>query len=343
MKLKIYSEFLDEGFFMAPAYLKKELKLDDVEFIGSRFLYYAYMTLRGNGIYPFFKSLFAPLKLLFTKDPIILAFAPYGKSIYYLILLKLFKKNVIYLTSWPYWDGSKYVHRGGYIREFFWKKFLKNTRVAGVTKKACEGVNNFGAKSVNIPHPVDLDVFTKKIKKNKKLNVLFVGRILPEKGVLDILKLAEEFKDINFTFVGNGDLSSKIKNCGFNNVKYIGFVKDKKELARIYREADIFISNSYATKNWEELFGIVIIEAMASGLAVIASDCVGPKEIIQNGENGFLIHQRDYNDLKNKFSELIKNKSLIKKFSDNGRETVEEKYDIKLISEKWLDLIKNEN
>ena len=220
---------------------------------------------------------------------------------------------------------------------------MKNIKVVGVTKKACEGVNNFGAKGVNIPHPVDLEIFTKKIKENKQLKVLFVGRVLPEKGILDILKLSEEFKDINFTFVGDGNLSSRIKNCGLNNVEYKGFIYDKKELSKVYRQADIFISNSYSTENWEELFGIVIIEAMASGLAVIATDCVGPKEIIQNGENGFLIHQKDYNDLKNKFTQLIKNKSLIKKFSDNGRKTVEEKYDIRIIAQKWLDLIKNEN
>ncbi len=342
MKLKIYSEFSDEGFFMAPAYLKKEGKLDNVEFIGSRFLYYAYMRLRGKKTCPFFKSLFAPLKLLFTKDPIILAFAPYGKSIYYLILLKLLKKNIIYLTSWPYWDGSKYVHAGGYTRKFLWEKFLKNTKAICISKMAYNGINKFGANGVHIPHPVDLTIFTKKTDKNKKLNVLFVGRLLPEKGVLDILRLAEEFKDIKFTFAGNGNLSSKIKNCGLSNVEYKGFVGDKKELSKVYRQADIFISNSYATKNWEELFGIVIIEAMASGLAVIASDCVGPKEIIQNGENGFLIHQKDYNDLKNKFSELIKNKNLIRKFSDNGRKTAEKRYDIRIISEKWMDLI-NEN
>lgn len=340
MNLKIYSDLLDKGFFMPPCYLEKEGKLDKVDLIGSRFLYYAYMNVMGKKKYPFFKSLFAPIRLLFTKDPIVLAFAPYRGMIYYLIILKLLRKNIIYHTSWPYWDGSKYVHAGGYIRKFLWEKFLKNTKAICINKKACDGVNGFGAKGVHIPHPIDLTIFTKKTSKNKRINALFVGRLLSEKGVLDILRLAEEFKDIKFTFAGSGDLSSRIKNCGLSNVEYTGFVDNKKELSKIYRQADIFISNSYATKNWEELFGIVIIEAMASGLAVIATDCVGPKEIIQNGENGFLIHQNDYNDLRNKFSELIKSKNLIKKFSDNGRKTAEERYDVKIISEKWLDLLK---
>lgn len=343
MNLKIYSDLVDKGFFMPPYYLEKEGKLDKVELIGSRFLYYVYMNVKGKKVYPFFRSLFASIRLLFTKDPTVLAFAPYRGMIYYLIILKLLRKNIIYHTSWPYWNGSKYVHAGGYIRKFLWEKFLKNTKAICINKKACDEINRFGAKSVHIPHPVDLTIFTKKTNKNKELNVLFVGRLLPEKGVLDILRLAEEFRDIKFTFAGSGDLSPRIKNCGLNNVEYKGFVFDKKELSKIYRQADIFISNSYATKNWEELFGIVIIEAMASGLAVIATDCVGPKEIIQNGENGFLIKQKDYNDLKSKFSELIKNKNLIKKFGENGRKTVEEKYDIKIITKEWLDLIKNEN
>ncbi len=343
MGLKIYTELADKEFFKPPFYLEKEGKLGNVDFIGSRFLYYAYMRLKGGKVYPFFKSLFAPVKLLFTKDTIILAFAPYSVMIYYLILLKLFRKEIIYHTSWPYWDGSKSVHRGGYIREFLWRKFLKNTKVICITKKACEGVNSLGARGVNIPHPVDLGIFTKKNKENEKIKVLFVGRLLPEKGILDILKLAGEFKEVDFVFVGKGKLAENIKNSGLNNVGYKRFIKNKKELAKVYKEADIFISNSYATNNWEELFGIVIIEAMASGLTVIATDCVGPKEIIQNEENGFLIKQKNYEELKNRFRELIENKELRKKFADNGRKKVEEKYDIKIIAKKWFNLIKNED
>jgi len=341
MNLKIYTDLTDKGFFMPPYYLKEEGKLKDVELIGSRPLYYAYMKLRGKNTYPFFKSLFAPLKLLFTKDPVILAFAPYRGLIYYLILLKLFRKNIIYHTSWPYWDGSKYVHRGGYIREFLWRKFLKGTKVICINKKACEGVNRLGARGVRIPHPIDFKIFEKKSKENKKLNVLFVGRLIEEKGVLDILKLAVKFKDVKFTFVGRGELSREIEKSRLDNVEYMGFVKDKSELSKIYREADIFISNSYATKKWEELFGMVIIEAMASGLAIISTDCVGPKEIIEDGDNGFLIKQKDYVALDRKLEELINNKALRKRFGDNARKKAEREYDINVISDKWLKLLKS--
>lgn len=339
MNLKIYSELAYEKFFAPPFYLEKEGKLGSVEFIGSRFLYYAYMRMKGKKIYPFFKSLFAPFRLIFTKDPIIVPFAPYGSSIYYLTLLKLLRKKIIYHTSWPYWDGSKSVHKGGFIRKFLWRRFLRDTKVICITKEACDGVNSWGAKGINIPHPVDLEIFTKKTRDNKKVKTLFVGRLIREKGILDILKLAEDFKNVDFVFVGKGDLAEKVINCGLSNVKYRGFISDSKELARVYRETDIFISNSYATNKWEELFGISTIEAMASGLAIIATDCVGPREIIKNGENGFLIKQRDYGELRKRFNELIKNKNLRKKLGDNARKSVG-KYDIKIIAEKWLDLLK---
>ncbi|MBU2634010.1 MAG: glycosyltransferase family 4 protein, partial [Nanoarchaeota archaeon] len=122
--------------------------------------------------------------------------------------------------------------------------------------------------------------------------------------------------------------------------EFLGEINDRKELAEVYRNSDIFILNSYKTPEWEEIFGRVLIEAMSSGLAVISTDCIGPKEIIRDGWNGFLIEQKNDKQLLEKFKILLKDKKLREKLGKNAREDAIKKYDIKKISEKWLEVIK---
>jgi glycosyltransferase involved in cell wall biosynthesis len=74
---------------------------------------------------------------------------------------------------------------------------------------------------------------------------------------------------------------------------------------------------------------MVVIEAMAAGLPVIASD-IGPlREIINNGEDGILIPPKDGDALRIAIERLIKNKDLMKKLAEKGRKTVHEKFSLK--------------
>ncbi|PLM51431.1 hypothetical protein CWN34_29225, partial [Klebsiella pneumoniae] len=74
-----------------------------------------------------------------------------------------------------------------------------------------------------------------------------------------------------------------------DNVNFMGHISDKSKLAAIFKEHDVLVLPSKKIDGWEELFGLVIIEAMACGLVVIASNHIGPRGIIDDGKNGFLI------------------------------------------------------
>jgi len=93
-------------------------------------------------------------------------------------------------------------------------------------------------------------------------------------------------------------------------------------------------------KNWEELFGIVIIEAMATGIPVIASNCIGPKEIIENGKDGILFKKEDFNGLINSIMLLKNNEKLRKKLVKNANKKIVGKYIIEIVSKKLLSLIR---
>ncbi|MFH1209736.1 MAG: glycosyltransferase, partial [archaeon] len=192
---------------------------------------------------------------------------------------------------------------------------------------------------IQIPHSVDTLTF-KPGKKSKRFTVLYVGRLIEEKGISDILKLAKELNYIEFKFVGFGPLENKIKKSNLKNVKLIAYIKDNKKLALIYNSSSIFVLNSYAIPKWEELYGLVILEALASGTPVIATDCVGPKEIIKS-DFGFLIKQKDIKTLKEKILVLYSKRDLISKMGKAGRKFIENNYKTEITSKKWYNLLKS--
>ena len=156
-----------------------------------------------------------------------------------------------------------------------------------------------------------------KIFPSKKKEILFVGRLVPEKGVhlyVDVAKLvAKQFPDWNFGIIGSfrlGDnkntnsfaykVIKKFKNIG-NQAKFYGF-KDYNFVQEKMKSASIIVIPSL----WEEPFGLVAAEAMSNGIAIIASKVGGIPEIIKN--NGILIENLDCKKLEKTLVGLINDK-----------------------------------
>ncbi len=333
MELTIYTDCPTEVYFQPLRYLEEQKKLK-LDVIDSRFLYLSYLKIKGRK-HEYIKSnllrsIFSPVTLLFKKK-IMLGFAPYSSAVYYLLLLKLLKKDLFFYTSWPHW-GEKRGRHNFILNRLAWKLFLNNIKKVGVNKETTKNLDNVNV----ISHSVDTNIF-KPAKKGKEINILYVGRLEEEKGVLDILHLSSEFKEVNFNIVGDGKLRKEVEK---SKVNYLGNVWDRKKLAEIFNKNDIYILNSYNTDKWEEVFGLSALEAMSSGLAVIATDCVGPKEIIGDNVDGLLIQQRNLNELREKLRLLIEDKKLRNKLGKNARKKVIENYDIRKVSEKWEEFLR---
>ena len=273
--------------------------------------------------------------LPFTHKKIVALFAPYHLISPYLYLLKLMKKEVVFMTSWPYWNGKEYVHRPLPFIPFFWRKFLKNRRIIAISRIGKNSLEKYSSRVVQIPHAVDLQTFSP--GKKKTFQVLFVGRIIHEKGIQGIIDVARDLKNINFIFVGSGSAVSLVKNSVLKNVQYLGEIRDRERLAQVFRESSVFVLNSYKIPGWEELYGIVLLESLASGTPVISTDCVGPREIISS-DFGFLIKQKDTQDLREKILWCSTHQKELVTMGLLGRKFVEENYDIEKLSEKWHEL-----
>ena len=183
-----------------------------------------------------------------------------------------------------------------------------------------------------IPNGIDVDHFTKQCEpwpeyRDGKTNILFVGRLEKRKGLKYLLeaygRLKWEHPDIRLLVVGPGqpdrDSVRLMGACSLEDVVFAGKVS-YDDLARYYATADIFCSPATGS----ESFGIVLVEAMAAGKPVIASDIEGYRCIVQDGQQGLLVPRKDAAALANSLARLIENPELARRLAANGRQAVEQ-------------------
>ncbi len=158
---------------------------------------------------------------------------------------------------------------------------------------------------------------------------LYVGRLSEEKNILWLINgfrlIKKTFNGIHLSIVGSGSLENKIKNFIKksnleNNIDLIGPVPPH-EISKCYQNADIFILPSL-----REGFGVVLIEAMAAGLPVIASNVGGITDIIEDAKSGLFIDPKDVKTLEAAVNALYLDSNKRYEMGVRGRRLVEKKY-----------------
>lgn len=148
--------------------------------------------------------------------------------------------------------------------------------------------------------------------------VIQVGKLIEMKGHKISIEVAKKIKKIipnaHFYFLGNGQEEAELKALIGSN-EYIHLMGYQKDTASWYRVSDIQIHPSL-----HEGLGSAILEGLANGTNVIASNVGGIPDIIQDKINGLLCKPNNAEDLFQKIKYLYENKYLIKKFSVNNRE-----------------------
>lgn len=182
-----------------------------------------------------------------------------------------------------------------------------------------------------IPNGIDVDHFADNAVpwpqyQDGKTNILFVGRLEKRKGLRYLLeaysKLKWDFPDTRLLVVGPGKPDEGsfevIGARSLRDVELIGGVS-YGDLPRYYASADIFCSPATGA----ESFGIVLLEAMAAGKPLIASDIEGYRGIVSDGEQGMLVRRKNSDELAKALARLIEDPELARKMGSTGREMVE--------------------
>ncbi|MEP7015581.1 MAG: glycosyltransferase, partial [Verrucomicrobiota bacterium] len=155
--------------------------------------------------------------------------------------------------------------------------------------------------------------------KNGEVRLLYVGRISKEKD-LDLLatayrRLRDENLPVQLFVVGHGPYADELSKS-LPEAFFTGFLTGK-DLAAAYASADIFVFPSTT-----DTFGNVIIEAQAAGLPVVVSDSGGPKELVQENENGLITKSHDADDLTRAIRSLVVDPELRQRMANQARESV---------------------
>jgi glycosyltransferase involved in cell wall biosynthesis len=167
--------------------------------------------------------------------------------------------------------------------------------------------------------------------------LLFVGRVAHEKNIGFLLEmhveLIKNYPDALLVITGEGPAEESIKQSieklGISNkVRMIGYLDRGHELIACYKAADIFV---FASKS--ETQGLVLLEAMAQGTAVVAIAELGTKSILIEGE-GVLIAKDDINDFADKVSVLLSDAPKRQMIGEKGRQYAQEKWGAGVLAKK---------
>jgi phosphatidylinositol alpha-mannosyltransferase len=234
---------------------------------------------------------------------------------------------------------------GLYQKLFPFYKRLK-ARI-GVSPVAVDFIKPYipGAYEI-VPNGVDTARFSPRVEEHKYVKtingqkILFLGRLDTRKGLAQLLpafKLLHKELDVHLFVAGSGPERGKYEKFVDDNnlnehVHFLGFVPNE-ELASIYRSCDVYCSPALGG----ETFGIVLIEAMASGTPVAASRIAGYQQVISDGQNGLLFDPRSPDDIKEKLSLILTNDQRRKKLIREGLKSAKE-YDWSNVADRILEI-----
>lgn len=160
--------------------------------------------------------------------------------------------------------------------------------------------------------------FRKALNLNNKVVFLYVGRISPEKNLKMFLNVAERINQkyadkVHFLIVGDGPSMGSLKKKALFNMTFTGYLSGI-DLSRAYASSDVFLFTSST-----ETLGLVLIEAMASGLAVVACNSGGASDNLINGYNCIACRENNENDFYSAAEKLILNTEYRLQLSKNAK------------------------
>jgi len=197
-------------------------------------------------------------------------------------------------------------------------------------------VNNINKNKIEIiPNGIKLSDYKVSKNKFKNLTICSLSRLTPHKRISDLIRavylVKRKFPNIKVYIIGKGpeyfNLIKLVKNLKLEKtIIFKGFLKNRKEVTNILSKSHIFCLPSIL-----EGFGIVILEAMASGTPYICSDIKVLKETTNGEKGGLIFRKKNYKDLAKKINILLDNKKLyLEKQKEQKNEII--KYDWSTIS-----------
>jgi colanic acid/amylovoran biosynthesis glycosyltransferase len=180
---------------------------------------------------------------------------------------------------------------------------------------------------------------------NRKIRIVTIARLVEKKGVeygvRAVAKIVRRRQDVEYNIAGAGPMSDRLQSLidelnAADSIEMLGW-KTQAEVADLLKATDILLAPSVTTeKGDEEGIPGVIMEAFAQRLPVVSTYHAGIPEVVQDGNSGFLVAERDVDALAERLERLIEHPELRFSMGQNGRRFVEEHYDVDKLNDRLV-------
>ena len=246
-----------------------------------------------------------------------------GKKV--LSLHGIYSKQIVQLHGKIYSKASK-IYEDNALRSA--------DAVTVVSKEAYDYYSKKGFNVVQIPNAVDPTLFPKKAIRKFENQIIYAGRLSKEKGIDVLLQTAKILSPkYNLIILGDGPEKNNVRDVANlkTNVHYLGY-QSKQNTISLIRGSDLLVQPSLM-----EGISSTLLEAMACGTCIVASNVGGNSEIIENDKTGMLIKPNNHEELLDKISDLLKNSEKRSEMVAGGLKAIE-KYNWKRIGRLYLDV-----
>lgn len=175
--------------------------------------------------------------------------------------------------------------------------------------------------------------------------ILFVGRLAEKKGVCYAIEAMRHIDHAMLVIAGDGPLRRQLEKQAESVCKETGKTilftgaKTHEQLKVLYASADIFVMPSITAKDGDkEGFGLVMLEAFASGLPIVASRSGGIVDLVKDGVNGYLVEEKDVQGLADRINIVLKDKNIYNKMQSEAQKTASQ-YDYHIIAGKYAEFM----
>lgn len=276
-------------------------------------------------------------------------FGPNGLTGVFLREVGAIKGKIV--TSFHGYDLSKYVkEHGKKVYDVLFKKgdiFLpvSSHLKARLLELGCDEdkirVHHMGIKSEKFPFRI------RKVPEGELVKVITIGRLIEKKGIDYGIRAVRDLKEkqlkIEYNIIGDGPLRKDLERLIdelklADAVKLLG-EKPHKEVIDLLDEAHILLAPSITAKNADqEGIPVVLMEAMAMGLAVVSTYSSGIPELVEEGRTGCLTSERETGAIAEKVEHLIKHPETFERVTQFARTYIEENFEAENLNARLIDI-----
>lgn len=304
-----------------------------------------------------FKNILSIVKSVVREKPALCYYTPTsdGWGIYrdllVVSLLKLLGRKVIFHM---HNKGVKCYSENHAMARFAYKRIFKNVKVILLAETLYVDVKKYVPReNVYIcPNGIPETLAEKPVasRHNDAPHLLFLSNLLVEKGVLVLLDALKILKDRGCQFVCDfvggetveinaSSFQIEVDRRGLNGLAIYHGRKYGEEKRHVYEETDIFV---FPTFYHNECFPLVLLEAMEYKLPVVTTNEGGIPDVVNDGENGFIVEKRNPLSLADCIAVLINDKCLREKMGEDGYRKFKEHFTLKHFEENLVEILNSE-